>query len=609
MDRRSAKRIARRLPCELTADGQFYRGLVTNLSSTGLFVQTAVALAPGTLVEMRIEGTRFPTVEVQAEVVRRFLVPGPLASLMHKGVGLRIIDAPQEFYDAVLATLGERPGSRAQDEPVADAPAGEIVIEISVDGVPAVDVPALPPAVPEPEEAELPAVPMDPGEGYAGLQVTWGEPQADVDPEPDPVEDPEDLDEGAWDGLDAGTPCDEPALPYYEEAESQPVPLAVDVLVVDDGELDDVFTLLGELGADPVRLRPAEAANLGRFSTPPRALVASARSAMERSIASFVGADVATVAVAEGDSHNLSKLLLRQGFQYVVSRPVHRDALRLLLTNLIWRGSERRSRVRVPIGCELTVRAGWRRRGAVLLEVSAGGCSLLCEGPVPRGSRLTVRIPKDVTGDRALALSGRVVRAKRRARPNPDGLILAGLAFEKLSKRKARRLEELLRARAHGPVALHRASHERVEQPVEAPAVTDGEQFEHERAHPRAKLRHEAVALDADSNHVRHVLFGTELSLGGMRIEPHPDLSEGEELTLVLYSSACAASVVLVADVMRDEGSQGLALRFHELSTEAREGIEQIMAHPPEIELPDPRAGVVTQVVLAEVELRRRAAH
>lgn len=108
-ENRVAKRIRRRIPCELRASGRQQRAIVLDCSRTGLFVQTSARLAPGTQVEvwLQFEGQREPML-LRATVARQKAVPSNLTSVAQGGVGLRILDAPRSYYDL----LGEAPPDR-----------------------------------------------------------------------------------------------------------------------------------------------------------------------------------------------------------------------------------------------------------------------------------------------------------------------------------------------------------------------------------------------------------------------------------------------------------------------------------------------------------------
>ena len=62
------------------------------------------------------------------------------------------------------------------------------------------------------------------------------------------------------------------------------------------------------------------------------------------------------------------------------------------------------------------------------------------------------------------------------------------------------------------------------------------------------------------------VLIGCDISLEGMRVDPHPDLSVGDELQIALHVRAREKPLVVRARVTRDDGEQGLVLQFYDLS-------------------------------------------
>ena len=91
--------------CEIVHEGRAQRAIVLDVSRTGLFVQTSARLAPGTEIELdvRLEANSEP-IRLRAAVARQKAVPAQLTQVAHGGVGLRILEAPREYYDA----LGER---------------------------------------------------------------------------------------------------------------------------------------------------------------------------------------------------------------------------------------------------------------------------------------------------------------------------------------------------------------------------------------------------------------------------------------------------------------------------------------------------------------------
>lgn len=120
-EQRVAKRIRRRMACEIQAEGRQQRAIVLDLSRTGLFVQTSARLSPGSVLELSIPSESREPIVLRAAVARQKAVPSNLTSVAQGGVGLRILDAPRAYYELI----GERPPlpGRAAGAP-APAPGG-----------------------------------------------------------------------------------------------------------------------------------------------------------------------------------------------------------------------------------------------------------------------------------------------------------------------------------------------------------------------------------------------------------------------------------------------------------------------------------------------------
>lgn len=97
-DRRREKRVRRRLSCELRLEGRRCSGVILNLTSRGLFVQTRARAPLGTEaeVQLRTYGREEPIV-LRAVVARAFLVPPDLVRVAGGGMGLRIRSAPDAY--------------------------------------------------------------------------------------------------------------------------------------------------------------------------------------------------------------------------------------------------------------------------------------------------------------------------------------------------------------------------------------------------------------------------------------------------------------------------------------------------------------------------------
>ena len=107
-------RVRHRMPCELSVGDARHSGLVLNLSTSGLFVQTNASLRPGEWVgvELPVEDASEP-IAMRAAVVWRKVVPRRMHGTTHSGVGIELISVPQDYRDFVGSMLGDAPPSEA----------------------------------------------------------------------------------------------------------------------------------------------------------------------------------------------------------------------------------------------------------------------------------------------------------------------------------------------------------------------------------------------------------------------------------------------------------------------------------------------------------------
>jgi hypothetical protein len=98
MGKRRAERIKRRITCELLLDGRSYRGIVLDLSATGIFVQTEATPGPGERMRVRFHTAAGDEFEADAAVARRQVVPRELAGVVRGGLGLRIERPPESYF-------------------------------------------------------------------------------------------------------------------------------------------------------------------------------------------------------------------------------------------------------------------------------------------------------------------------------------------------------------------------------------------------------------------------------------------------------------------------------------------------------------------------------
>jgi len=115
-----------------------------------------------------------------------------------------------------------------------------------------------------------------------------------------------------------------------------------------------------------------------------------------------------------------------------------------------------------------------------------------------------------------------------------------------------------------------------------------------ERAGPRKLFAGRVVA---DGLGDSCAMIGRDLSLGGMRVRPVQGLQVGDELKLALYDDGDAPAMVVGAVVLRDDGWDGLVLRFQQMSPAIRRRLEKLVESLPATR-PEEGAGARTSGVL-----------
>ena len=341
------------------------------------------------------------------------------------------------------------------------------------------------------------------------------------------------------------------------------------VRVSDDGELGDVRSLLDELGVDWVSGDDQPERATALWIGNPRRLVA-ARSGAAEAVAPF------RIVVADKLTKTLQRELERERPEFLVSRPIHPAALRLLILHALYVGPERRSSPRVALTGAIRFRTGVFGRPAQLVELSGGGCRMVAkEVPAP-GEQVTVVLPRELTQAAVLHLSGRIVAADPAGGWGP-GEQACSVAFEDVAPETRRALRALME-RVSATAMEPRPERARKQPPAPArePAapvapVASEEPGERRRASRRAYAR---PVLASGSGHAR-ILIGRDLSSGGMRVAPDADLRVGDEFKLVVYGPAGHDPLLLRARVMRDDGESGCVLGFRDLPPQAAALLEQ----------------------------------
>lgn len=366
-------------------------------------------------------------------------------------------------------------------------------------------------------------------------------------------------------------------------------------LVVDDGELDDVRELLSELGISWAAAPSFDAPDVPA-SIP--LLITNTRHALE---AEGMRPSGATHLVVFRDvSRTLRKVLERSGCDLVLQRPINPDTFRLLAAHALYTGPERRRARRVVISAPVKVRSERRTLKATLIQLSLRGCGLELDDAPHVGSELCLTLPRELTQGKPLEARGPVLSV-RPSRGSRD-LYEVAMAFRLMDRAQRRLLNELMDR--YGSETELRPRESRQPKGARKTAKAAGER----RADARKTYNRRVLAAGAG---ISHVLIGRDLSSGGMRVRPDSDLKLGDELRLAVHNRPGQPAVMLKAVVARDDGDDGLLLRFHEVPSSIAQRLEKIVG-----ELPTPSPGErpggdaaapAPGVVVSEVLERRKS--
>ena len=375
-------------------------------------------------------------------------------------------------------------------------------------------------------------------------------------------------------------------------------------LILHDGELADVCALIAKLGVEHSEHRGRPEREIEEIAWD--LVVATPKRLLELDLA--LDARPTRIAILEKDSRTLSSMLERAAIELIVRRPVHPEALRLLILHSLYRGPEKRVARRVSIGAPVRIRTGLRRRSAILADLSVSSCRLLCDEPIPEGRRVRVTVPAEIACGKSLSLSGRVVRNDRGA----TGVTCA-VEFSAVPRKVAARLKATISAHTVGPAVYEGVASDppapptaavatggAADGPALAPAVAasssvDGDE---RRTSPRHDFPKQVAALGLEA---ARILIGRDISLGGMRVEADSDVSLGDDLHIALHLRAREEPIVVQARVERDDGEDGLLLKFRDLPASAEDQIRRMIDFLPILavrEEGEEGAGIIVSEIL-----------
>jgi hypothetical protein len=342
-------------------------------------------------------------------------------------------------------------------------------------------------------------------------------------------------------------------------------PQRLRALILDDGDLADVRSALGEMGVPFLEAEPgAEPLPAdGEFpllvTTPARAraLQANGRPPLHH----------LHLLVAERRGEPLSDVRC----DFLLRRPVNPEVLRLLVERADYEGPERRRMTRVAIGIPVALLAGEDERELIMTQLSTGGCGLVTAEPLEPDSPVRLRLPPELTYPRRLEIPGRVLES--RAVTTADGPNFdTSIAFEPLSLSDRVTLRSLM-----------------AEQPVDfRPRRRDPAR----RGAPRRGGRRR---VDRKPGGCARVVIGRELGAAGLRIERDPSLALGDRLALALYCDGRRDPIELVGRIVADDRDAGWRVAFEGVAPGTRAVLEALSGTSPDA---DCDSGLVIAEVL-----------
>jgi hypothetical protein len=382
------------------------------------------------------------------------------------------------------------------------------------------------------------------------------------------------------------------------------------LLLLHDGELADVRAIAESAGAHVVECQPESmpadwdvVVTTGRYAKGDH--LAGGR---ERAV---------RIAVLDRNTRSVRSLARRFGIDLVVRRPVHPTALRLLLLHSLYRGPERRTR-RVAVGAPIRFRAGFLRRDGTLADLSMRGCQIVSRHTVRPGQAVVVWIPDPAQPARPFAVAGKIVRTLV-AEGGDRGF---GVDFGRVKRDVALLLKGAVTAHLEGPAAIsggdpgvtqpiapfapasrapssepdpnensdsgYRVASNGRREVVRAPReftaglpAPDGDADERRRASRHAYGGRRVVALGDEA---ARVLIGRDLSIGGMRVHRAENLAVGKRFQLALHVAPGQTPLVVQAEVVRDDGPAGFAVRFDDVDETAARYLAKMVDSLPVLE-------------------------
>ena len=331
------------------------------------------------------------------------------------------------------------------------------------------------------------------------------------------------------------------------------------VLVLDTGELDDVCGALADLFIPFIRAAaiPARTSFLSEAEV---VIATEATAATARDLA-LPGPETPT-RILVGAPGREPDDELRAGFDFLVRRPLHPEALRLLIQHCVFRGEDRRAEARAAVGLDVAVELDGTLEKATLVDLSTRACRVQLAARIVPGQRLRLILPAG-SESAPTPLAVRVLRVEFDERLHRQGVYVAAFEFEDLTVEASDAVDHLL-----------------LELGVLIPIGSPDFDPSRERRTPRADFDRKVPAFREAG---LQVLLGRDLSIGGVRVEAAPGLELHERVQLALYGAAREEPLIVWASVVRDDGPRGFALTFDPLEGAEKVRLEAILERLPPV--------------------------
>jgi len=339
------------------------------------------------------------------------------------------------------------------------------------------------------------------------------------------------------------------------------------VILLDDGEIGGVRDLLEQIG---VEFR--EVASLAEVNETDdcRLLVSSAAGALSTPSGQGRPPCVMHVVVTDSMTPELRRFLDSTECDVVIGRPIHPAVLRLLVAHALYSGPERRSLDRVAMTVPVRLEVAGELGDATLVQLSVRGCGLVAYTQVAEGQAIRVVLPAAVVGGEEVSIEGRTVAVGALGTGSGAGWEVA-VKFRSLHAAARAALSRVMERHAIGTTT--QTPRRESERP--APGSLD-----EQRSGPRKLFTRRVRVAGTERG---RVLIGRDLSSGGMRVRPSPGLRVGDELSLALYGAAGEAALLIRAVVDRDDGWEGLVLRFQDVDEALGADLDRIIESLPAV--------------------------